>query len=101
MMEHKYHCQHEATVIANSILPVPEDYPLANGLSDDFRKYFSQLRDLIREMYLDMAKQPEAYGLVLTDYSLQSADKKSKEYALIMKSKNSVNRLPDTLFRLS
>jgi len=100
-MEHKYHCQHEATVIANSILPVPDDYPLANGLPEDFRTHFSRLCDLIKEMYLNMAKQPEAYGLVLTDYNLQSADKKSKEYALIMKSKNSVNRLPDTLFRLS
>ena len=101
MMEYKYHCQHAAELIANTILPVPENYPLADGLSDDFIGHFSQLRDLIKEMYLDMAKQPEAYGLVLTDYNLQSADKKSKEYALAMKSKNSVNRLPDTLFRLS
>jgi len=100
-MENKYHCQHEAELIANTILPVPDDYPLANGLPEAFRKRFSQLRDLIKEMYLDMAKQPEAYGLILTDYDIQSADKKSKEYALIMKSKNSVNRLPDTLFRLS
>ncbi|MCL2445423.1 MAG: hypothetical protein FWD06_01465 [Oscillospiraceae bacterium] len=100
-MDHKYHCQHAAELIANTMLPVPDDYPLANGLPEDFRKHFSQLRDLIKEMYLDIAKQPEAYGLVLTDYNLQSADKKSKEHALIMKSKNSVNRLPDTLFRLS
>ncbi|MCL2531384.1 MAG: hypothetical protein FWE40_04435 [Oscillospiraceae bacterium] len=100
-MEYKYHCQHAAELIANSMLPVPEDYPLANGLPDDFIEHFTQLRNLIKDIYLDMAKQPEAYGLVLTDYNLQSADKKSKEYALAMKSKNSVNRLPDTLFRLS
>ena len=100
-MKYKYYCQHEAELIANSILPVPDDYPLANGLSKNFRKHFSQLRDLVKEIYLDMAKQPESYGLVLTDYNLQSVDKKSKEHVLIMKSKNSVNRLPDTLFRLS
>jgi len=100
-MEYKYHCQHEAELVANFILPVPENYPLADGLSGDFRNHFSQLRDLIKEIYLDMAKQPEAYGLVLTDYTLQSEGSQSKENGLIRKSRNSVNRLPDTLFRLS
>jgi hypothetical protein len=101
MVEYKYHCQHEAELIANTILPVPEDYPLANGLPENFKKHFSQLRDLVKEINLDMAKQPEAYGLVLTDYNLQSTDKKSKEHSSIMKSRSSVNKLPDTLFRLS
>jgi len=35
-MKYKYHCQHEAESIANSIMPVPANYPLANGLPDDF-----------------------------------------------------------------
>jgi hypothetical protein len=48
-MEYKYHCQYEAKQMASSILPVPEDYPLANGLPEDFRKHFSQLCDLIKE----------------------------------------------------
>ena len=100
-VEFKFHCQHEAVVIANSILPVPEDYPLADGLPDDFRNHFLQLCELIKEMYIDMAKQPDAYGLVLTDYTIQPAGSQSKDNGLIRKSRNSVNRLPDTLFRLS
>jgi len=100
-MEYKYHCQHEAESIANSIMPVPENYPLANGLPDDFREHFSQLCALIKNMYLDMAKQPEAYGLVLTDYALQEAGSQSKETGLIRKSRNSVNRLFDTLYRMA
>ncbi|MCL2361678.1 MAG: hypothetical protein FWC73_07695 [Defluviitaleaceae bacterium] len=100
-MEYRYHCQHAAEATANTILPVPEKYPLADGLPDDFREHFSQLCVLMKNMYLDMAKQPSAYGLVLTDYALQGTDSQSKERGLVLKSRNSVNRLPDTLFRLS
>jgi len=100
-MEYQYHCQHEAEQVANSIMPVPADYPLLDGLPYDFRTNFAQLCALMKNMYLDMAKQPEAYGLVLTDYSLQRGNSQSKEAGLIRKSRNSVNRLPDTLFRLA
>jgi hypothetical protein len=100
-MNYKYHCQHEAESRANSIMTVPKKYPLTYGIKKDFIKYFTQLCELIKKLYLDMAKQPEAYGLVLTDFTMQTSDKKSKEAALISKSRNSVNRLPDTLFRLT
>jgi len=100
-MGYQYHCQHKAELTANSIMSVPDKYPLANGLPDGFIKNFSRLCGLVKDMYLDMAKRPETYGLVLADYALQSVDKKSKEHGLIMKSRNSVNRLPDTLFRLA
>jgi len=100
-MAYKYHCQHEAESMASSIMPVPDKYPLADGLPDDFINHFAQLCRLMKDMYLDMAKQPEAYGLVLTDYALQPAGSQSKETGLIRKSRLSVNRLPDTLFRLS
>ncbi|MCL2199043.1 MAG: hypothetical protein FWB80_08985 [Defluviitaleaceae bacterium] len=98
---HQYHCQHEAVMVANSIMPVPVDYPLADGLPDNFRTDFAKLCALMKNMYLDMAKQPEAYGLVLTDYAMQRGNSQSKEAGLIRKSRNSVNRLPDTLFRLA
>jgi len=100
-MEYLYYCQYEAESIANSILSVPEEYPLTNGLSDDFRAHFTQLCELMKNMFLDMAKQPEAYGLILVDYTLKGAGSQSKEAGLIRKSRNSVNKLPDTLFRLS
>jgi len=100
-MKYKYHCQYEAESIANSIMPVPAEYPLANGLPDDFIMHFTQLCAIMKNMYLNMVKQPETYGLVLTDYALQPAGSQSKEAGLIRKSRNSVNRLPDTLFRLS
>jgi len=100
-MKYKYHCQHEAWLVANSIIPVPEKYPLADGLPDDFIEHFTKLWALMKDMFLDMAKQPEAYGMVLADYALQGAGSQSKESGLIRKSRNSVNRLPDTLFRLS
>jgi len=98
---YQYHCQHEAVAVANSIMPVPDDYPLANGLPNDFRMNFTQLCTLMKNMCLDMAEQPEAYGLVLIDYAVQRGNSQSKEAGLIRKSRNSVNRLPDTLFRLA
>jgi len=98
---YQYHCQHEAVMVANSIMSVPADYPLANGLPDNFKTDFAQLCTLMKNMYLDMAKQPEAYGLFLTDYAMQRGDSQSKETGLIRKSRNAVNRLPDTLFRLA
>ena len=101
-MEYKYHCQQTAESIANAILPVPENYPLANGLPSDFPEHFSQLCILMKSIYIDMSKRPEAYGLVLTDYALQGlGGSQSKESGLIRKSRNSVNKLSDTLFRLS
>jgi len=99
-MDCQYYCQQQAINLANTIIPVPKDYPLKPGLPTEFREHFTALCDLAKRIYLDMVKQPEAYGLFLTDLSLRALGSQSKEAGLIRKSKNSVNKLSDTLFRL-
>ena len=92
-MEYKYHCQPQAEEFARQIIPVPMDYPLRDGLSGDFREHFAMLCELAKEIYLDMAKRPEDYGLKLID--IESQDNKA-----IRAAKNTIHRLVDTLLRL-
>lgn len=66
-MDYKYHIQYQAIERANAILPVPEDYPLKSGITDKFRAEFSQLCELVKNIYLDIAENPEVYGLPLID----------------------------------
>ena len=91
---YRYHIQHQAEDFVRAILPVPEDYPLRAGLPEDFRPRMGRLCALAKGMYLDMAKQPEAYGLMLVDIE-------SQEHNLIRKARNTLHRLLDTLRRLS
>lgn len=93
-IEYKYHCQHQAEAFAQSILTVPEDYPLHAGLPKDFQVHFSELCDLAKEIYMDMAKQPENYGLMLVDIE-------SKDHNLVRDGYRTVHRLVDTLSNLS
>jgi len=93
-MEYKYHCQYQAEAFANAIIPVPENYPLKNGLPEDFRTHFVKLCEIARNIYNDMAKQPESYGIMLIDI-------KSKDHHLIRKAQNTIHRFVDTLSRLA
>jgi len=90
-MTYKYHVQQKAEDLANSMLPVPEYYPAKNGLPADYPEHFLRFHELMKEMYFDMAKQPEAYGLKLV--ALNSKDKD-----LIEKSNKSINRVFETLY---
>jgi len=92
-MNYLYHCQPQAEEFARQIIPVPADYPLRFGLPGDFRARFAKLCDLANEMYFDMAKRPEAYGLKLIDISSQDRN-------AIQAAKNTIHRLVDTLTRL-
>ena len=91
---YKYHCQHQAESFAWAILSVPEDYPLQAGLPEDFRIHFSKLCELAADIYMDMAKQPEAYGLMLVD--IQSDD-----HNLARNGYRTIHRFVDTLSNLS
>ena len=93
-MEYKYHCQSQAEEYARSVIPVPENYPLRNGLQADFPIHFARLADLAKDIYADMAKQPEAYRLELVSTDVTDRNP-------IRKSHNSIHRLCDTLCRLS
>jgi hypothetical protein len=93
-MEYRYHCQYQAESFAKQILPVPEDYPLRDGLPEDFRTHFARLCELAKDIYIDMAKQPETYGLMLIEIE-------SQDNNLIRKAENTIHRLVDTLCRLS
>ena len=92
-MEFKYHCQHQAESFARAILCVPKDYPLREGLEKDFRPRFARLCELAKSIYLDMAKQPENYGLMLVDIE-------SRDHNIARDSYRTIHRLADTLSRL-
>lgn len=97
IMEYLYHAQYQANEYANSILPVPSDYPLRQDLPNDFRSDFAQLTELAKEMYRDMAENPETYGVLLLDKNVCV----EKVYSgSIGDSDHSIRRLVDVLFAL-
>ena len=89
-MVYTYHCQRQAESFARSIIPVPDDYPLRNGLPEDYRSRFKALCDLARGAYTDMAKRPEAYGLMLLDIA-------EVDHNLARDSYRTLHRFVDTL----
>ncbi len=64
---YKFHAQYQAIEYANSILPIPENYPLREGLDKNFRDNFKELTELARVIYHDIAENPEEYGVLLYD----------------------------------
>ena len=91
---YRYHCQHQAEDFARAILPVPEDYPLRDGLPEDFRPRFARLCELARNIYLNMAKLPESYGLMLVGIA-------SDDHNLARDGYRTIHRLVDLLANLS
>ena len=87
---YRYHCQHQAENFARCILPVPKDYPMKKGLPKDFRERFAMLCDLARDIYLDMSKFPENYGLKLIDIN-------DSDYNKASSAQYSIYRFGDTL----
>ena len=73
-MEYIYHCQHQAEFFAKAIIPVPADYPLSDELPENFRVHFAKLCELAKDIYMDMAKQPESYGLKLISVDSKDPD---------------------------
>lgn len=71
-MNYRYHVQKKAAETAEKMFSTPMDYPLQEGLPDEFRERFADFRSLMKEMYNDMSRQPEAYGLKLVDIAVQS-----------------------------
>lgn len=92
--KYKYHCQHQAESFARAIIPVPSDYPLQAGLPQAFELRFAKLCELAKSIYMDMAKQPEAYGLMLVDIE-------SKDHNLARDGYRTIHRFVDTLSNLS
>lgn len=90
MCTYQYHCQRQAEEFAKEILPVPADYPLNPGLPENYRERFARLTELAKRMYLDMAKEPKAYGLMLLNID-------SDDHNLARDSYRSVYRLVETL----
>lgn len=92
--EYNYHCQHQAESFAKAILPIPNEYPLQAGLPKNFQLNFMKLCDLAKDVYMDMSKNPEAYGLMLVDI-------KSKDHNLARDGYRTIHRFVDTLSNLS
>lgn len=91
---YKYHCQHQAESFARAIIPVPIDYPLQAGLPEGFQLHFAKLCELAKNIYMDMAKQPENYGLMLVDIE-------SKDHNLARDGYRTIHKFVDTLSNLS
>lgn len=89
-MSYLYHSQRQADSFAKEILPVPEDYPLNPVLPENYREHFVQLCELAKRIYLDMVKEPQAYGLALLP--IDSAD-----HNLARDSYRSIYRFVETL----
>jgi len=92
-VDYRYHCQHQAESFANSIIPVPGDYPLRNGLPEDFREHFKELCKLAKDIYMDMAKQPENYGLMLLDINETDHNRARDSYRTIHRFMDTLNVL--------
>lgn len=92
--KYKYHCQHQAESFAKAIISVPKDYPLQAGLQKVFPLHFSKLCELAKDVYMDMSKQPEAYGLILIDIE-------SKDRNLARNGYRAIHRFVDILSNLS
>ena len=91
---YKYHCQHQAEAFARAVIPIPKNYPLKSGLPKEFQPNFSKLCELAKDIYLDMAKQPEAYGLMLVDIE-------SEDHNLARDGYRTIHRFGDLLSNLS
>lgn len=91
---YQYHCQHQAESFARAIIPVPNAYPLQAGLPEGFEAHFAKLCRLAKDVYMDMSKQPEAYGLMLVDIE-------SKDHNLARDGYRTIHRFVDTLSCLS
>lgn len=89
-----YHCQHQAETFAKGIIAVPKNYPLQAGLPKDFQLHFAKLCDLAKNIYMDMARQPESYGLMLIDIE-------SQDHNLSRDGYRTIHRFVDTLSNLS
>jgi len=76
-MGYKYYVQEYAKKRADSILPVPENYPLRGDFGLNFFSDFSELTKILRKIYVDVTENPAAYECDL--YPL-----KPEEGALIM-----------------
>jgi hypothetical protein len=92
-MKYKYYCQYQAEDYANSILPVPKNYPLKKGLPKDYCKKFAKLCELAKKVYMDMAKRPENYGLTLVELT-------TNDFEQIRNGFYSLRRFPDTFIAL-
>lgn len=90
MGTYQYHSQRQAEEFAKEILPVPVDYPLNPILPENYRENFARLCELVKKSYLDMAKEPEAYGLALLPIDSTDNDLARESY-------NSVYRFVETL----
>jgi len=60
-MGYKYYVQEYAKKRADSILPVPENYPLRGDFGLNFFSDFSELTKILRKIYVDVTENPAAY----------------------------------------
>lgn len=89
----QYHSQLQAERFAKAIIPVPMDYPLPEGLEEDFRIHFTKLCELAKEIYMDMAEKPEEYGVALLDINENERNIVRDSYRTIHRFVDVVNAL--------
>ena len=83
---YKFHVQKVAQDFADAIHDTPTDYPLRDSVPESFKENLKQLRILVKDMYADMALEPEAWGLKLVAIS-------EKDKNLIRNGNNTIRRL--------
>ena len=89
----KYHVQKEAAAFAEVMGNTPTNYPVHDGLPDDFPIKFAEFRRIMRDMYADMAERPEKYGLKLLDISIEEKNNSKSGKDTIRRLYNTVSAL--------
>lgn len=72
LMEYSYYVQAYAKQRADSILPVPEDYPLRGAFGPQFIPDFSELTKILKAIYTDAAENPAAYQCDLYPLNMEA-----------------------------
>lgn len=102
-MENIYHVQNEVQTYYRHISNVPNTFKVDSDLlfgmhEEKFLESFRYFTDLVKQMYMDMEKRPDQYGLLL--YDINKENKKKEEGNLAKASWRSVKRLGDVIGNL-
>lgn len=99
-MEHIYHVQHEVTAYYQHIPRVPNTFSVKKDLlfgmtESEFIENFREFTEIMKQMYIDMEKRPEEYGLLIID--INEVNENKADGNLAKASWRSVKRLADVI----
>lgn len=102
-MKHIYHVQEQVVKYYQHIPYTPKDVTISQDLlfgiqRHQFIEAFQQFTELMRNMYRDMEKKPEEYGLLIID--INQVNENKEEGNLAKASWRSIKRLGDMMLEI-